>query len=427
MSPEQTLGARASASGVVRVPGDKSASHRALMLSALADGMSTIEGLSAGHDVLATRRIVEQMGARTRQVGTRVSVEGPPDGLRADLDSFYCGNSGTTMRLLTGLVSGVPGRHRLTGDASLSQRPMDRVAAPLNLMGADVRGEGVRLTAPLVVRGTDELRGLDYAIPVPSAQVKSAILLAGLSASGPSELRESIRTRTTTEDMLRLAGLSVRSVDGVEGRTITLTPGRPRCQSWSIPGDPSQAAFFAVLGTIHDDADITVSSIDASAERIGFVNVLRRMGANVELHTFAEGTSLRTTSARLRATDVHANEIPSVDEVPVLTVAAAAAVGITRFRNMGELRVKESDRFAGSMLLAELLGCHVWCDDDDFFVEGLDSARAFSNFSIDARLDHRIVMASAIAAVAGRGGTIAGSETVASSYPSFFDDLASLT
>ena len=427
MSPERTVGPQARASGVVRVPGDKSASHRALMLSALADGVSTITGLSAGHDVQATRRIVEQMGALTTRVDARVIVEGPLNGLHGDPGTFYCGNSGTTMRLLAGLVSGVPGLHRLTGDASLSQRPMDRVAAPLNLMGGDVRGEGPRHTAPLSVVGTNELRGLEYTIPVPSAQVKSAILLAGLSATGPSELRESIRTRTTTEDMMRQAGLNVRSTDHAEGRTITLTPGRPRRQSWRIPGDPSQAAFFAVLGAIHDNADVTVSSIDASPERIGFVNVLRRMGAHVELQTIAEGTSLRTTSAGLRATDVHADEIPSVDEVPVLTVAAAAAAGITRFCNMGELRLKESDRFVGSMQLAELLGCRVWCDDDDFFVEGLSSARAFLNFSIDSRLDHRIVMASAVAAVAGSGGTIIGSETVATSYPSFFDDLASLT
>lgn len=426
MNPEHVVNAQARAFGVVHVPGDKSASHRALMLSALAAGASTIEGLSTGHDVWATRRIMEQLGARVEQVDGLVTVEGGPDGLRANPDSFYCGNSGTTMRLLAGIVSGIPGEHRLSGDASLSLRPMDRVANPLNLMGANIKGEGRRLTPPLTVQGASELRGLSYAIPVPSAQVKSAILLAGLSASGPSELRETTRTRTTTEDMMRQAGLDVRSVDHPDGRTITLVPGRPTPQTWRIPGDPSQAAFFAVLGAIHDDADITVSSIDASPERIGFVNVLRRMGANVELHTLPRGTSLRTTSSRLRATDVHAREIPSVDEVPALAIAAAAAVGITSFRDMAELRVKESDRFAGSMLLAERLGCHVWSDDDDFFIEGLDSARAFSNFSIDSRLDHRLVMASAIAAVAGCGGAIAGSGTVASSYPAFFDDLASL-
>ena len=426
MSSEYSLIPRARASGVVRVPGDKSASHRALLLSALADGASTIDGLSPGLDVVATRFIVEQMGALTTQLGTQLRVEGPPGGLHAGPESFDCGNSGTTMRLLAGLVSGVPGHHRLRGDASLSRRPMDRVAEPLNRMGADVRGKGTRHTPPLSVRGSGQLRGLEYALPIASAQVKSAILFAGLAASGPSELRESIRTRTTTEDLMRQAGLSVSSVDDELGRTITLNPGRPRPQQWRIPGDPSQAAFFAVLGAIHDDADITVASIDASPERVGFVQVLIRMGANVEVLSSAEGTSLRTSSARLHATDVHADEIPSVDEVPALTVAAAAAAGVTRFRNMGELRLKESDRFTGSMELAQLLGCRVWSDHDDFFVEGLASARAFSNFSIDARLDHRIVMASSTAAVAGRGGTIFGFETVASSYPSFFSDLDSL-
>ena len=427
MNSEYTLSPRVRASGVVRVPGDKSASHRALMLSALADGESTIVGLSTGLDVVATRYIVEQMGARTTHQDAQLQVEGPPGGLHAGSASFDCGNSGTTMRLLAGLVSGIPGHHRLTGDPSLSRRPMDRVAAPLTQMGADVRGEGARHTPPLSVRGSEQLRGIEYTLPIASAQVKSAILFAGLTASGPSELREWIRTRTTTEDMMRQAGLSIRSVDDEGGRTITLTPGRPRRQEWRIPGDPSQAAFFAVLGAIHDDADITVASLDASPERVGFIHVLNRMGANVELFSCEDGTSLRTSSARLHATEVYADEIPSVDEVPALAVAAAAAAGVTRFCDMGELRLKESDRFAGSMELARLLGCRVWSDHDDFFVEGLASARAFANFSIDSRLDHRIVMASSTAAVAGRGGIIIGSDTVASSYPSFFSDLDSLT
>ena len=388
--------------GTIKVPGDKSASHRALMLSALAEGESSIEGLSSGHDVAATSQIMVQLGAERHDEGSRAYVVGPPDGLRASDQVLQCANSGTTIRLVSGIVSGIEGRHRLEGDASLSRRPMDRVAIPLGLMGAQVIGQGERVTAPLEILGASTLHGIDYQVPTPSAQVKSAILLAGLFAVGSTTVREALRTRSATEDMLRAAGVDVASRDEGAGRVVTLTPSRPAPQHWRVPSDPSQAAFFCVLGAIHPDADITVVEVEDSPERIGFVNVLRRMGADLERQSSEAGSTLRVRSSLLSATEVHAAEIPSVDEVPILTVAAAAATGVSAFRDMGELRLKESDRFAGALRLAQALGCRVWSEGDDFFVEGLGSSRRFESFSFDAGLDHRFVMSSAVAGAAGR-------------------------
>jgi len=411
--------------GSVRVPGDKSTSHRALMLSALADGESSIEGLSPGLDVAATSAILTQLGARRRDEGL-VLVEGPSEGLRPSPEALECNNSGTTMRLMAGILSGVAGDHVLTGDDSLSTRPMDRVAQPLALMGATVHGQGPRVTAPLHIRGTSSLQGIAYHVPMASAQVKSAILLAALAATGTTSIVEDVRTRTTTETMLRDAGIEIEVTDLGAGRRVRVVAGRPRTRHWLVPGDPSQAAFFCVLATIHDDADVKVLAIDASPERTGFIGVLQRMGSNLTSRPEGSVTTLEVQSSTLRATEVHAHEIPSVDEVPVLVVAAAAAEGVSAFRGMGELRLKESDRFEGSMTLASLLGCRVWSEDDDFFVEGLSSARAFREFSVDAALDHRMVMAGAVAATAGHGGAVRGAETVSSSYPQFFDDVASL-
>lgn len=409
--------------GEIRVPGDKSTSHRALIVSALADGESTIRGLSPGFDVAATSQIMEQLGATRGDRDDVVSVVGPTHGLQASDAPLDCGNSGTTMRLLAGVVSAVPGEHVLIGDASLSRRPMDRVAEPLALMGSKVTGVGARLHAPLHVVGADALRGIDYDVPMASAQVKSAILFAALRARSATTVVEHVRTRPTTEEMFTRAGVSVTSIEYDAGRRVTIQPGRPLARNWLVPGDPSQAAFFAVLGAIHPDAEIEILDIDNTRERVGFLGVLQRMGATLSVRSHESVASLIVRSSQLAATDVQANEIPSVDEVPVLVVAAAAAEGVSRFRDVGELRVKESDRFEGSLTLATRLGCRAWAEGDDLFVEGLGSATRFSAFELEAALDHRMVMASAIAGCAGAGCSIGAADTVASSYPRFFDDL----
>ncbi|NNN03658.1 MAG: 3-phosphoshikimate 1-carboxyvinyltransferase [Acidimicrobiaceae bacterium] len=412
--------------GSVRVPGDKSGSHRALLLSALADGESTIEGLSAGEDVRSSARIVGQLGARVTPSGSSVSVVGPPEGLGATPEALDCGNSGTTMRLLSGLLAGVAGTHHLVGDDSLSRRPMDRVAQPLSLMGARVQGVGERVCAPLTIVGQSHLRAIDYTVPVPSAQVKSAILLAGLRAEGETVVHEAVRTRPTTEMMLRQAGVDIDIDETHSGRTVRLRHSRPLARHWRVPADPSQAAFFVVLGALHPHAEIRVAEMDDAPERTGFLSVLLRMGAQLELTRSAQGLGVVARSSDLTATDIDSSEIPSVDEVPILAVAAAGARGRSRFTRMGELRLKESDRFAGSLALATSLGCAVGSEGDDFWIEGLGSADHFHAFEIDAGLDHRIVMSSAVAGVCGRGARIGGVETVASSYPNFFADLDGL-
>ena len=427
MSDGHVINAASALRGRVRVPGDKSTSHRALMISAMASGESVIEGLSPGHDVVSTAVIMRQLGAEVSTQGSAVHVLGPEDGLRECGESLDCGNSGTTMRLLAGLVSGVEGSHELVGDPSLSRRPMDRVARPLGEMGAVVRGQGERVTAPLHIGGHATLRAIEYHVPTASAQVKSAILFAGLRGDAPTTVREDVRTRRTTEDMFRASGIEVESNDVGEGRVVTLQPGRPKATSWSVPGDPSQAAFFCVLGAIHHDAAIEVTDIDASPERTGFVGVLGRMGADLSVVDRATHLSLLVASSSLVGVEILASEIPSVDEVPVLALAAAAASGVSAFRDMGELRLKESDRFEGTMQLARSLGCRVWHERDDFFVEGLASARRFQHFDLDAHLDHRMVMAAAVAGVAGNGCVIHGASTVSSSYPGFFEDLAVLS
>ena len=412
--------------GAVNVPGDKSGSHRALMLSALARGESKIVGLSPGLDVACTSVIVESLGAQREDDGDVVRILGPENGLHATSKDLDCGNSGTTIRLMSGIVAGITGQHTLVGDASLSKRPMDRVAIPLEEMGAVVLGNGPTRTAPLRISGSEALRSVSYVVPKPSAQVKSAILFAALHADGVSTVREAVRTRSTTEDMMRQAGIALSSENDGDGRIVSITPGRPCPATWRVPGDPSQAAFFAVLGLIGRDADVTVSSIDDAPERIGFIHVLRRMGGQLELSPSDNSHRLRATTSALIGVEIHSSEIPSVDEVPILTVAACAANGVSAFRDMGELRLKESDRFEGSMALASLLGAKVWSEGDDFFVEGLGSATAFREFQMSGGLDHRMVMSSAVAGAAGNGCTILEAETVTSSYPHFFQDLASL-
>ncbi|HEY5104732.1 MAG TPA: hypothetical protein VII65_06770, partial [Acidimicrobiales bacterium] len=213
--------------GSLRVPGDKSTSHRALMLSALASGQSTITGISQGEDVRATSVILQQLGAVQELEENLALFSGPDEGLHPALTDLDCGNSGTTMRLMCGLLATITGTHHLIGDASLSRRPMDRVAAPLPLMGATVEGHGASITPPLTITSPRQLHGITYRVPMISAQVKSAILLAGLAASGDTIVTEDVRTRATTEDMMRAAGVTIVSQDVGEGRRVTLTPGRP--------------------------------------------------------------------------------------------------------------------------------------------------------------------------------------------------------
>jgi 3-phosphoshikimate 1-carboxyvinyltransferase len=413
--------------GIATVPGDKSISHRALLLAALAEGSSTITGLSDGDDVVRTRGAVEALGAQVEcgtDPGTVTVIGGrahltPPD---REID---LGNSGTGMRLLAGFVAGVPGVTRLTGDTSLRSRPMDRVALPLGLMGADVTGVGERCLPPLAISG-GQLHGIDYTPPMASAQVKGAVLLAGLDADGETVVREQVATRTHTEEMLAESGADVTVEPWGAGRVVRLRRSALRPVDRHVPGDPSQAAFWAVAGVVVPGSRITVDRVHLGTERIGFLHVLIRMGATIRLHDDGGGVgSLTTEYSDLEGTTVASAEIPSLDEVPILAVAAMVADGPTRFVDVGELRVKESDRLEGTVGLVRAFGGTAHVEGDDLVVDG---GTTLTSGTVDAAGDHRMAMAAAVAAAACPTGVslVTGWESVATSYPGFAGTLEHL-
>ncbi|HET6795332.1 MAG TPA: 3-phosphoshikimate 1-carboxyvinyltransferase, partial [Acidimicrobiales bacterium] len=407
--------------GRLRVPGDKSISHRALILGALAEGTSTVRGLSSGDDVARTSAAVQAMGAVID--GDRIT--GGRGRLHEPADVIDVGNSGTGIRLLAGLCAGRSWLTVLTGDESVRSRPMDRVVAPLRQMGADVDGRQGAKLPPLTVRG-GSLRGLDYAPPVASAQVKSAVLLAGLAAEGETVVRERLATRSHTEEMLKEAGadITVHRIGG--GLVARLRPSPLTPFELDVPGDPSQAAFWVVAACIVPGSEVTVEDVYIGPGRAGFVDVLERMGADVELvDRRGNVASIRARHAPLRGATVSAEEIPSlIDEIPVLAVAAAVADGTTTFRGAEELRVKETDRVAtvGSELGA--LGARIEGAADGLTVHG---GGPLSGARVRSHGDHRVAMAMAVAGLAAKGATtVDGWEAVATSYPGFESDLESL-
>jgi len=412
--------------GHLSVPGDKSISHRALLIGALAEGRSTVRGLSDGDDVARTRGAVVALGAEvTDRADGAVVVDGGRARLGPATDPLDCGNSGTSMRLLTGVVAGLAGRSVLVGDESLSQRPMDRVAEPLAAMGARVEGRTARCLPPIAVDG-GALVGIEWAPPMASAQVKSAVLLAGLSARGETVVREVVATRAHTEEMLAAAGADIEVERVGTGRVVRLRPSTLRPFTLSVPGDPSQAAFWAVAAAVVPGSSVVIDHVYAGPGRLGFVDVLARMGARVDLRPVVDGRAdLEVAAGPLRGTTVAAAEIPSLDEVPALAVAAAAAAGTTIFSDVGELRVKESDRLAAAAALVEAFGATAEVRGDDLVVHGVGSDATLSAGRVASGGDHRMAMAAAIGALAAGPGEseITGFAAVATSYPRFLSDL----
>lgn len=403
--------------GRITVPGDKSISHRALILAALAEGTSVVRGLSDGDDVARTRAAVAAMGATFD--GEKIT--GGRDRLHEPDDVLDMGNSGTGTRLLAGLAAGLPWLTVLTGDASIRRRPMSRIAEPLRLMGAKVDGRDDGRLPPLVVRGGG-LRGIDYELPVASAQVKSAVLLAGLAAEGETVVRQPAVTRTHTEEMLAAAGAEVEVSD--DGLIVRLRPSALQPFELDVPGDPSQAAFWIVAACIVPGSDVTVDNVYLGPARDGFLTVLARMGADVER---VAPNSVRARYGPLHGTDVKADEVAGViDEIPVLAVAAAVADGDSLFWDVRELRFKESDRVATITSELGALGAHVGRGDGEgLWVSG---GAALRGAPVRSHWDHRIAMALAVAGLAASEGIteIEGWEAVATSYPGFEDDLERL-
>lgn len=411
--------------GELEVPGDKSIGHRAVMMGAVARGETRIENLSRGADNSSTVAAFRRMGVEFRREDGALCIEGRGwDGLRPPQETIDCGNSGTTMRLLTGLLAGRPFAARLDGDGSLRSRPMKRVIEPLTRMGARVAGNDGR--APLDIEG-GELRGIAYSSPVASAQVKSAVLLAGLQARGETRFEEPYRSRDHTEIMAREFGAAVESA----GPEVVVRGGQELSGTrLKVPGDMSSAAFLAVAAAAMPGSDLSVRGVGCNPTRSGAVEVLRSMGADIEMTQVREENGepvadLRIRGGRLEGTEVPADLAPrTIDEYPVLFVAAALARGSTLFRYVSELRFKESDRIATMSRELAKLGVRVEERGDDVAVEGTDRLRSAS---VESHGDHRVAMALAVAGLSTEGGVLlSGEECVGVSFPGFFESIGKI-
>ena len=407
-------------------PGDKSISHRALLFAALATGRSKLTNLSTGDDVQATRAALPRSACRSAVGADAVNVSGGGLGAWTESETILdCGNSGTTMRVLSGVLAGRPFLSLLTGDASLRQRPMRRVIDPLRAMGATIDGRNDGACAPLAIRG-GALRGMRHELPVASAQVKSALMLAGLQADGVTEIVSPAISRDHTERMLAALGVPVE----VDGTTVRVRAGAPEPLQLEIPGDPSSAAFFVVGALITAGSDLTIEAVSLNPTRLGFVDVLQRMGGNIEIEPTGERCGepvgdLRVRTSALTATVIEGDEIPNVqDEVPALAMAAAFADGVTEVRDAQELTAKESNRIGTLHQELSEFGLAVEKRADGLSIRGGVPRPAL----LRSHGDHRIAMAAAIAGNAIDGeSTIRGWHVVASSYPEFAEDLARVT
>jgi 3-phosphoshikimate 1-carboxyvinyltransferase len=400
----------------LRVPGDKSITHRALILAALANGTNEIEGALASDDCRATAAALAALGAEVAWHAGGVRVTGRP--LRAPTSTLDLGNSGTGLRLLAGVLAAQAFTATLTGDASLRRRPMARVAEPLERMGARVAT--THGCAPLTITGAgDALRPVDYLLPVASAQVKSAILLAALFARGETVVREPLRSRDHTERLLPAMGVAVRR----DADAIRLTgPARPRAARLRVPGDFSSAAFFLVAAAARPGALIEIEGVGLNPTRTGLIEILRAMGARIEVGNLREEAGepvgdLRVEGAALRGTDVDPALVPrAIDDLPALFVAAAVARGHTRVRGAAELRVKESDRLATMAAGLRALGATVREHADGLEIEG----GGLHGGVVDGAGDHRVAMAFAVAGQLADGPVrILDTANVATSYPGF--------
>ncbi len=406
--------------GEARVPGDKSISHRAIMLGAIAEGVTHVTGFLEAEDCLATMNAFRAMG---------VSIEGPVNGevtvhgvglhgLKAPKEPLYLGNSGTSMRLLSGLLAGQPFDSVLTGDASLTRRPMKRVTIPLRQMGAVIK-TSANGTAPLIIRGGGNLEGIHYDMPVASAQVKSCLLLAGLYAEGETSVTEPAPTRDHTERMLAGFGYPVHR----EGNRIAVTSGgKLQAADIDVPSDISSAAFFMVGASIAEGADLTLRHVGVNPTRTGVIDILKLMGANIEISNerLVGGepvADIRIRASRLKGIDIPERLVPlAIDEFPVLFIAASCAEGETRLSGAEELRGKESDRIQVMADGLQALGVHAIATPDGMVIQ----PRPIKGGKVNSHGDHRIAMAFSIAGLRASGPIyIEDCANVNTSFPSF--------
>jgi 3-phosphoshikimate 1-carboxyvinyltransferase len=414
--------------GEIKVPGDKSISHRSIMFGALGDGVTQISGFLQGEDNYSTLKAFRAMGVVIEDQGEgRLRVEGVGlHGLTEPSDLLDCGNSGTTMRLMTGLLSGQDFFSVLTGDQYLRKRPMRRVVEPLSMMGARIDGRDDGERAPLAIRGGG-LHGIEYDSPVASAQVKSALLLAGLYAEGETTIREPHLSRDHSERMLRAFGADLTSFDG----GVTLSPGaRLTGREVIVPGDISSAAFYLVAGLITPNSELLIRNVGINPTRSGIIDILQQMGGSIELIDERDVcgepvADLLVKSSRLHGIEIGGSVVPrAIDEFPVVAVAAAVAEGQTIIRDAHELRVKETDRIAAMVSELSKLGADVEASEDGMVINGVES---LSGGKVTSHGDHRIAMSLAVASnLATAEVVIADTDCTETSFPGFWELMQSV-
>ena len=411
------------ANGEITVPGDKSISHRGVMLGALANGVTEIDGFLSGADCLSTIDCFRKMGIPITIDGSHVTVHGQGlYGLKKPAETLYTGNSGTTTRLLCGILAGQNFDTVITGDASICKRPMKRVVAPLSEMGARIRGD----YCPLYITGS-KLHGMEYRMPVASAQVKTSILLAGLYAEGQTVIHEPERSRNHTEFMLTAMGADLK----VQGNDILLTPGKELApQNISVPGDISSAAFFMVLAAILPDSRITIRNVGINPTRTGILDVFEAMGAEVKLQNIRTSAGepaadITVSSSSLKGTVIGGDLIPRlIDELPVIAVAALFAEGETVIKDAQELKVKETNRIRAVVDEFRKCGAEIEETEDGMVIQG---GKMLHGADFCSYADHRMAMSLTVLAQLLEGeSTLDDEQCVSISYPKYFEDFYSL-
>ena len=415
-------------SGEVEIPGDKSISHRSIMCAALAEGTSTINGFLEGEDCLATLDAFSKMGVSINRTDNKVAVQGVGlNGLKEPDSELYLGNSGTSMRLMSGILSGQKFPTVLTGDSSLSLRPMERIITPLKLMGSSIssNSEG---NPPIKIQPSLKLKSLSYELPIASAQIKSCLMFAGLYANGPVTVIEHLETRNHTELMFQQFGIAVEVNETGKARKIKVTPPKSfLATDINIPADFSSASFFILAALIAPESELLIKNVGINSTRIGFLHALRHMGANIELknetNSFEPTADILVKTSNLKGITLNTKLVANmIDEMPAFFIAAALAEGTTKVKDAKELRAKESDRLQAMAEVLEAFGAKFHLNGDGIVINGLGKDGVFNSSKINSHGDHRIAMASSIASLRANGETtITDCNNVNTSFPNFID------
>lgn len=413
--------------GHLRVPGDKSISHRSIMFGSLAQGVTKVSGMLRGEDVLSTMQVFRDLGVQIEDKGEVVEIHGVGfDGLQAPIVPLDMGNSGTSIRLIAGILAGQDFEVRMVGDDSLSKRPMDRITTPLRQMGVTITGETERDLPPLIMKGSKQLEAIHYQLPIASAQVKSALIFAALQAQGESVIVEKARTRNHTEDMLQQFGGTIE----INGKEIRITGGQNLiAQEVEVPGDISSAAFWLVAGLIVPEAKIVLENVGISETRTGILEVIQAMGGNLtisQVDEVAKAATITVESSELKGVEIAGDLIPRlIDELPIIALLATQANGTTIIKDAEELKVKETDRIQVVSDVLNSMGAAITPTEDGMIIKGrtpLHGAR------VNTLGDHRIGMMTAIASLLVKEGEVylERAEAINTSYPDFFTDLQGL-